>query len=78
LLHKFKGAAASMALTDVAARAAELEQALRAGQDPREGIASLQAAMDTVLETIRRFAPEEDPSAGPAVADKALGKTPER
>ena len=60
LLHKFKGAAASMALTELAAVAAELEQLQRAAQDTGDGRARLQAAMDTVLQTIAWFAPEED------------------
>ena len=58
LVHKFKGAAANMALVDVAARADALLQVLRTGHDPEAAIASLQAALDVVLESIRQFAPQ--------------------
>jgi len=66
LVHKLKGAAANLALLDVAARAGDLEAAMHAGEALDKGIAKLQAAMDTVLNTLRRFAPEE---AASAVAD---------
>ncbi len=59
LAHKFKGAAASLALTDVAALAGELEAMLRTQGDPNERIAQFQTAMTVVLETIRSFAPDE-------------------
>jgi HPt (histidine-containing phosphotransfer) domain-containing protein len=62
LLHKFKGAAASMAMPELAARAAALEQMPPASQDVRDGIAALQVAIDTVLQTIRRYAPQEEPA----------------
>jgi len=66
LVHKLKGAAANLALLDVAARAGDLEAAMHAGEALDKGIAKLQAAMNTVLNTLRRFAPEE---AASAVAD---------
>jgi CheY-like chemotaxis protein len=65
LAHKFKGAAANMAMPDVAARADELLGLLRNNRDTHNAIDRLQAAMDVVLETIGQFAPMEPPS-GPA------------
>jgi CheY-like chemotaxis protein len=65
LTHKFKGAAANMALPDVAARADELLGLLRNNRDTHNAIDRLQTAMDVVLETIGQFAPPE-PSSGPA------------
>ncbi len=59
LAHKIKGAAANLALNDVAARADTLEHVINAGQPPTAAIAGLQAAMAVVLETIRHFAPQE-------------------
>ena len=59
LAHKFKGAAANLALEDVAARVDALEQVLRAEQPPAGALDSLQSAMDVVLETIEHFAPQE-------------------
>ena len=59
LLHKLKGAAANMALLDVAAKAGALEATIRAGQGQADGLTTLQAAMDTVLASIGRFAPDE-------------------
>ena len=67
LVHKFKGAAANLALTEVPTRAAEVEAALRAHADPSEKIAQLQFAMDVVLNTIKRYAPGELPAAGSAI-----------
>ena len=67
LLHKLKGAAANMALLDVAASAAELEAAVRVGADRANGLTKLQAAMDCVLVSIARFAPEEVLFAAPDV-----------
>ncbi len=64
LAHKFKGAAANMAMPDVAARADEVLALLRNSRDPRSALDRLQSAMDVVLETIRHFAPWEPP-AGP-------------
>lgn len=60
LLHKFKGASASMSMPVVAACAAELERQRRAGEDGSEAFVRLQAALATVLDTIHRFAPEDD------------------
>jgi CheY-like chemotaxis protein len=64
LTHKFKGAAANMAMPDVAARADELLGLLRNSRNTQNAIDRLQAAMDVVLETIRQFAPPEH-TAGP-------------
>jgi signal transduction histidine kinase/CheY-like chemotaxis protein len=55
LLHKFKGASASMALTGVFAAAEALERQRRAGQDDPSGLARLQAALQTVLGTISQL-----------------------
>jgi CheY-like chemotaxis protein len=57
LAHKFKGAAANMALVDVAERADVLEQLLHTDQEPLVALDGLQAAMQVVLETIAQFAP---------------------
>ncbi|MBT3067437.1 PAS domain-containing protein [Rhodoferax sp. U11-2br] len=59
LLHKLKGAAANMALLDVATSAAELEAAVRVGASRSDGLTKLQAAMDSVLVSIALFAPDE-------------------
>lgn len=63
LAHKLKGAAASLALEDVAASAAELEANLRAQADPGEAMAKLQGAMDTAFTTIHLFASDPVPPA---------------
>lgn len=60
LAHKFKGAAASLALTDVVSRAGELETTLRTLGDPNECITQLQTGIAVVLDTIRSFAPEDE------------------
>jgi CheY-like chemotaxis protein len=69
LAHKFKGAAANMAMPEVAARADELLGLLRNERDPHNAIDRLQTAMDVVLETIRQFAPPDLPT-GPAEIQK--------
>ncbi len=65
LAHKFKGAAASLALVDVASLAGDLEATLRTQARPVEGIAKLDAAMAVVLNSIRCFAPEEEAALAP-------------
>ena len=66
IAHKLAGAAASLALIQVAQQARETEQALRnsAGADVAgaaaagAALARLQAALDTALESIARYAPQ--------------------
>jgi len=57
LAHKLKGTAGNLALDEVAALAGEVDQALRAGADPADDLARLQAALDTALASIERYAP---------------------
>jgi len=64
LAHKLKGAAGSLALDEVAAMAAKLEQVLRAGGDPADCFQSLQAALETGLTSIAHYAPPDDQSEG--------------
>ncbi|NML17622.1 hybrid sensor histidine kinase/response regulator [Azohydromonas caseinilytica] len=56
LAHKLKGAAATLALDGVAAAAAAVEQALRAGEPPRQALARLEGALTVTLASIRRYA----------------------
>ena len=75
LLHKFRGAASNMALTEVPGCASAVEAALRSGHgasDPEaaalvgmldDRLKDLQEAMDTALSSIRRYAPEPLPGA---------------
>ena len=60
LAHKIKGAAANLALTDIARLAGEIDQKLKAGADAGELLAELQLALDTALASIDRYAPAED------------------
>jgi CheY-like chemotaxis protein len=62
LAHKLKGAAAALAIDAVAALAGEIDDALRTGQDPASSLASLQAALDTALASIARYAPPATPA----------------
>ncbi|MDP2810623.1 MAG: PAS domain S-box protein, partial [Rhodocyclaceae bacterium] len=64
LAHKIKGAAANLALTDVARLAGGIDQKLKAGADAGELLAELQQALDTALASIERYAPAEDAPAG--------------
>jgi len=64
LAHKMKGAAANLALTDVAALAGEVDRAFKAGQDAAELLDRLQQALDTALVSIADYAPEEQAAAG--------------
>jgi CheY-like chemotaxis protein len=59
LLHKFKGASGNLALDEVAASADAVERALRLGDSPDEALDRLRTAMDVVLESIQKFAPQE-------------------
>ncbi|HUY04572.1 MAG TPA: response regulator [Rhodocyclaceae bacterium] len=61
LAHKLTGAAGSLALTELAAMAAEADGVLRAREDPGVALARLQAAMEIALASIQRFAPVESP-----------------
>ncbi len=67
LAHKLKGAAGNLALEEVAARAAEVDRVLRAGADPGDSFMKLQAALDTALDSIARYAPPDiaTPDAAP-------------
>ncbi|WP_050750303.1 Hpt domain-containing protein [Allochromatium vinosum] len=61
LAHKLRGAAGNLGLVDVAARAAELEQALKSagtGTTPEidSQVVALQGALATALASIERFA----------------------
>ena len=60
LAHKIKGAAANLALTDIARLAGEIDQKLKAGADAGDLLAELQLALDTALASIDRYAPAED------------------
>lgn len=55
MAHKLKGAAGSLALEEVAARAAEVDRLLRAEEDPTDSLITLQAALDIALESIHRY-----------------------
>lgn len=61
LAHKLTGAAGSLALTELAAMAAEADGVLRAREDPDAVLARLQETMDTTLASIERFAPVDSP-----------------
>lgn len=56
IAHKLKGSAGNLALVDIAALAAELDQALRTGESPTDYYLRLQAALDIALESIARYA----------------------
>jgi PAS domain S-box-containing protein len=71
LAHKLKGAAGSLRLTEVAECATQLDRALRKGQATAALLDALQAAMDTALASIRRYAPER-PESGPPEAAGAI------
>ena len=63
LVHKFRGAAANMALVDVPALAGDVEARARAGEPTAEALAHLQSAMDIVLQSIARYVAEPVASA---------------
>jgi len=72
LAHKMKGAAANLALTDVAGLAGEVDRSFKAGQDATELLDRLQQALDTALISIAGYAPEEQAAAaGGASIDAA-------
>ncbi|MES2879083.1 MAG: response regulator [Pseudomonadota bacterium] len=62
LAHKLKGAAGSLALEEITALAGEAAQALRAGEDTADCLMRLQAALDTALVSIERYAPPGIPA----------------
>ena len=64
LAHKLKGAAANLALTDVARCAGELDQKLKAGAQVSALLDEFQLALDAALSSIAQYAPEPpDPQA---------------
>ena len=76
LAHKLKGAAASLALTDVARHAGEVDRMLKAGAAVAEPLLDLQQSLETALISIARYAPEETPAANapPAPSSADLEK----
>ncbi len=62
LAHKFKGAAAYMALSEVPHLAEQLYRHLQAGTDPTPGLDALQRALDTALASAAKYAQDEDPT----------------
>ncbi len=75
LAHRIKGAAANLALPDVAACAATVEHAARQALDLVEPLVRLQAALSVALASIERFAPanEAPVPAHPGHLDAAQG-----
>jgi len=61
LAHKLTGSAGNLALTELAAMAAEADGVLRARKDPGAVLAKLQETMEIALASIQRFAPVESP-----------------
>lgn len=57
LAHKLKGAAASLALDDVAYCAGEIEQSLKSDLDASVLLTQLQQALDTAISSIERYDP---------------------
>ena len=55
IAHKLKGSAGNLAILDVAALAAEVDHALRAGDNPTNEYIKLQAALDIALASITRY-----------------------
>jgi CheY-like chemotaxis protein len=62
LAHKLKGAAANLALPDVAHHAGMIDQQLKAGTDVTRTLTRLQHALDTALDSIAIYAPCEPDS----------------
>ncbi len=56
--HALAGTAGNLGLDDVHAQAARLERTLRADSDASTALTSLQAALDTALSSIARYAPD--------------------
>ena len=57
LVHKLKGAAGNLALTEVARSAGEVDQRLKAGGDVASALELLQQALQTALSSIAQYAP---------------------
>lgn len=57
LAHKLKGAAGNLALDEVSARAADVENRLLAGSDPGPALDALRTALVRALDSISRYAP---------------------
>jgi CheY-like chemotaxis protein len=71
LAHKMKGAAANLALVDVARCAAEIDQTVKAGGDLGGLLARFQQALDTSLVSIAGYAPAiESVSASPVPLER--------
>ncbi len=60
--HKLSGASGNLALTGIAALAKKLNQLFDGGENPTELYAALQVELDTVLESIKIYAPAENSS----------------
>jgi PAS domain S-box-containing protein len=78
LAHKLKGTAGNLGLTEVAARAGALERHLAQGAAPATDATSvlltaLQDALETVLGSIARYAPEEPAPLSPPPQEAAPG-----
>ncbi|MCX7156598.1 MAG: PAS domain S-box protein [Rhodocyclales bacterium] len=57
LVHRIKGAAANLALTEVARQAGELDRKLKTGADIAEALNQFRQALDCALQSITQFAP---------------------
>ena len=74
LAHKMKGAAANLALVDVARLAAECDRTLKTGGEVEVLLGQLQRALDTAIASIADFAPAPEPASGsPVPLDKESG-----
>ena len=74
LAHKMKGAAANLALVDVARLAAECDRTLKTGGEVEVLLGQLQRALDTAIASIADFAPAPEPASGSQVPlDKESG-----
>ncbi|MBI2750503.1 MAG: PAS domain S-box protein [Burkholderiales bacterium] len=67
LVHKLKGAAGNLALLDVAACAANMDQQLKLGADVRASLNALEDAMEVALSSIAIYAPEPAAQVGVAM-----------
>jgi|GEM_PF-1189643 len=73
LAHKLKGAAGNLALPDVAACAATLDQQLKSGFDTGVSVLALQQALQVALTSIGVYAPEPEAVLAAAMADAPDG-----
>lgn len=67
MAHKLKGAASNLALSEVAAQAAAIEQRLKSGANAVAMLPLLQTALDTACASIGVYAPERRETAAGAV-----------